>query len=334
MSDIIFQPLPWQQNQWQRLLQQLESNRLPHALLLAGPQSVGKRAFARALGALLLCHAPQYGLACGSCKSCQLLSAESHPDWHWLAPEEAGNTLKGTRAIKVDLVRDLVDSMAQTAQQGGRKVAALAPAEAMNRNAANALLKTLEEPAGSALLILISDVPGRLLPTIRSRCQRLEFPVPARDEVQRWLGPQAASMEKLEQALMEAEGKPMLARDLLTGEDAAVRQELDADLLAVLDRQLSAIVAAERWKQRDWLPLLYWLESRLVRAARAQVGASQSAGPAVERLSQLPARALFGLLDQLRSLLNQTLAGTNPNPQLAIEGFLFSACDVINIKLR
>lgn len=329
MADTISpQPLPWQHAQWQRVAQQIESERLPHALLLAGPQAVGKRTFARALGALLLCRSPQYGAACGACKSCQLLAAQAHPDWHWLAPEEAG------KAVKIDQIRDLVERMVQTAQQGGRKVAVVAPAEAMNRNAANALLKTLEEPAGSALLILVSDTPGRLLPTIRSRCQRLEFPIPARAEVQAWLQPQAASAEKLGQSLIEAEGRPMLARDLLTGEDAAVRRELDDELAAVLGRKLSVLAAAERWKQREWTALLYWLESRLIRALRAQVVPSSSASPAIMQLVELPAMALFKLLDQLRVLLQQTLAGTNPNPQLALESFLFNACDALNKKTR
>lgn len=324
MSEFISQPLPWQRTQWQRIAQQIERERLPHALLIAGPQAVGKRIFARALAALLLCRSPQYGAACGTCKSCLLLAAQAHPDEHWLAPEETG------KAVKIDQVRDLVERMTQTAQQGGRKVAVIAPAEAMNRNAANALLKTLEEPAGSATLIMISDIPGRLLPTLRSRCQRLDFPIPARIEVQAWLQPQAASAEKLELALAEAEGRPMLARDLLAGDDAALRSELDEEFAAVLGRQLSVLTVAERWKQRDWAALLYWLESRLVRALRTQVGAQPPLGPAVAQLARISATALFGLLDQLRALLNQTLAGTNPNPQLALESFLFNACEAIN----
>lgn len=328
MTDFISQSLPWQSTQWQRIQQQVEAERLPHALLLAGPQAVGKRTFARALTAQLLCAAPQYGVACGNCKSCQLLMAQAHPDAYWLAPEEAG------KAVKIDQVRDLVERMAQTAQQGGRKVAVIAPAEAMNRNAANALLKTLEEPAGSALLVLISDAPGRLLPTIRSRCQRLDFPIPPRGDVQEWLQPQASSTEKLEQALAEAEGRPMQARDLLTGEDAVIRRELDDELAAVLNRELSVLAAADRWKQREWMALLYWLESRVMRALRAQVASQSTPSSVVTQLAQVPAVALFGLLDQLRALLNQTLAGTNPNQQLALESFLFNTCDAFNKKSR
>lgn len=334
MTDFISQSLPWQHAQWQRLRQQAEAERLPHALLLAGPRGVGKRTFARALTARLLCAAPQFGVACGACKSCQLLAAQVHPDAYWLVPEEAGNTSKGARAIKIDQVRDLVERMAQTAQQGGRKVAVIAPAESMNRNAANALLKTLEEPAGSALLILLSDSPGRLLPTIRSRCQRLDFPIPARGDVQDWLQPQAPTAEKLEQALAEAEGRPMHARDLLTGEDAVLRRELDDELAALLDKQWSVLAAADRWKQHDWTMLLYWLESRLIRALRAQVAPPTPINRAVAQLSEISPIALFGLLDQLRALLNQTLAGTNPNQQLALESFLFNTCDAVNKKTR
>lgn len=317
--------LPWQHVQWQRIRQQIDADRLPHALLLAGPRWVGKRVFGRALGASLLCLSPRYGTACGECKSCRLLAAQAHPDWHWVAPEEEG------KAVKIDQVRDLVESMAQTAQQGGRKVAVIEPAEAMNRNAANALLKTLEEPAGSSLLILISDAPGLLLPTLRSRCQRLDFPIPPAAAVRSWLQIQAAA-DKADLAMAEAEGRPLLARELLIGEEAASRRELDAEFAAVLERQLPVLAAAERWKQRDWRALLQWLESRLARALRSQVSPEIEAGAVVARLAIVPPATLFALSDQLRALAQQTFAGANPNPQLALEAFLFNVCDALNKK--
>jgi hypothetical protein len=126
----------------------------------------------------------------------------------------------------------------------------------------------------------------------------------------------------------------MFARELLEGEGFALRRELSDEMAAVLKRQTSILAAVERWKQHDWTPLLYWLESRVTRALRAQASGNVASEPAVALLSQAPAVNLFGLLDQLKSLINLTLAGTNPNSQLALEGFLFAACDAVNKKTQ
>ncbi len=152
--------------------------------------------------------------------------------------------------------------MAQTAQQGGIKIVVVEPAEAMNRNAANALLKTLEEPTGSTLLMLVTDAPGRLLPTIRSRCQRLEFPVPPAAATSTWLALRGADEESSLWLYSEADGRPLIASALLDGEGFAARKELGNDLVSVLQRQVSAVAVAERWQQRDWPELLGWLQAR------------------------------------------------------------------------
>src|SRR5690606_26968585 len=152
------------QGDWQQICAQQAANKLPHALMLAGPKGIGKRHLAEALAHLLLCLAPVEGTPCGKCRSCQLNHAQPHPDFLMLAPEE------GSKAIKVDQVRGLIESLGKTAQQGGYKVLVLEPAEAMNINSANALLKSLEEPANNTLLILVSHTPSAVLPTIRSRC--------------------------------------------------------------------------------------------------------------------------------------------------------------------
>lgn len=317
-------PLPWQQAQWQRLRQQAERGQLPHALLLAGPPGIGKRRFARALGAGLLCLQARDGVACNNCRACHLLAAGTHPDWLWLAPEEAG------KAIKIDQVRQMVETMAQTAQQGGMKVLILEPAEAMNRNAANALLKTLEEPAGRALIALVADAPARLLPTIRSRCQQLLFPLPALAQAREWLLGFAHEPGSVEMALAEAGGRPLAARELLEGEGLAERKRLAQELDQLLAGKLSPLALAERWLEQPWEALLGWLQVQLVQALR-QVGAKGRGGAG---LARLPAPQLFRLLDRLHQLIAQTRAGTNPNRQLALESLLLALCDAIDSHSR
>jgi DNA polymerase III subunit delta' len=329
-ADIENLPLPWQAAHWQRLYKQSTLQQLPHALLLAGPPSVGKRRFASALAGMLICQQPQAdsGVACGSCRACLLRSAGTHPDSQWIAPEETG------KMIKVDQVRAVVDFVAQTAQQGGRKVVVVEPAEAMNRNAANGLLKTLEEPSGAACLILISDAPGRLLPTIRSRCQRIDFPIPPLAAVRSWLQGRAASEEALDAAIAEAVGRPMLASILLGGALGDQRRELAAELDQVLIGKVSVTALAERWQQLAWLDLLEWLTTRVAAAVRTKLARVPALDAVVARLAGADADALFALSDHLQERLNQTRNGGNPNIQLALEVILFNVCEAVHKKSR
>jgi DNA polymerase-3 subunit delta' len=314
-------PLPWQQAQWTRVRQQVERRQLPHALLLAGPPGIGKRRFAHALGAGLLCQQPREGVACAVCRTCQLMAAGTHPDWLWLAPEEAG------KAIKIDQVRRVVDAMGQTAQQGGMKLLVIAPAEAMNRNAANALLKTLEEPAGSALIVLVADAPAQLLPTIRSRCQQLPFPLPPLETVRQWLFTFAHEADAVTAALTEAGGRPLMARELLEGEGLAERRRLGQELEQLLAGTLSPLALAERWQQPPWEFLLGWLQAQLQQAVR-----TAAAGDSRMGLSLLAPAQLFRLLDQLQRFIAQTRAGSNPNRQLALEVLLLALRDAVDSR--
>ena len=152
MKNILY---PWQKNQWQRLLSQHRQERLPHALLLTGAAGLGKETFARQFAQFLLCKAAGESV-CGQCAGCSLILANNHPDLLMIAPEESGKN------IKVDQIRDMSATLNQTAQRAGYQVAIISPAEALNRAAANALLKTLEEPSGRVLLLLVSHQPGAL----------------------------------------------------------------------------------------------------------------------------------------------------------------------------
>ena len=156
---------PWLADPAARLRRLEAAGRLPHALLLAGARGIGKRAFGHWLAETMLCLTPTEAGACGTCGACRQLLAGAHPDYRELRPEGAG--------IRIDAVRELMAWQQLSTPEGRWRVALLEAADTLNRNAANALLKTLEEPADGALLLLVADRPGALPATVRSRCQRV-----------------------------------------------------------------------------------------------------------------------------------------------------------------
>lgn len=242
---------PWQASLWQQLAGRTQH---AHAYLLHGPAGIGKRALAERLMYLLLCQQPQGLEACGQCKSCSLLTAGSHPDNYILEPEEAD------KAIKVDQVRDLVSFVVQTAQMGGRKVVLIEPVESMNINAANALLKSLEEPSGETVLLLVSHQPSRLLPTIKSRCVQQACPLPSEAMSVAWLAdalPECTDEERVE-LLTLAAGSPLAAVSL-QGQGVREQRALVVDgVKKLLKGQQSPTQLAEGWKDIPLLLLFDW----------------------------------------------------------------------------
>ncbi|HEX5756525.1 MAG TPA: AAA family ATPase, partial [Arenimonas sp.] len=179
---------PWQQAVLDTALGALAERRLGHALLLVGPEHMGKAEFADALAQRLLCATPgDDGLACGRCRGCQLYAHGTHPDFRRETLQVNEKTGKQRSEIVIDQVRGLGAWFALTPQLGGAQVALIDPADSMNTATSNALLKTLEEPAPNRFLLLVSSRPGRLPATIRSRCQRLLFRLPPRAEALAWL---------------------------------------------------------------------------------------------------------------------------------------------------
>lgn len=262
---------PWQNKQWQQLLRQREQNRLPHALLLRGAPGCGKAGFAQALAASLLCSQPAAGAqACGVCSSCRLIAAGTHPDLRVLRPEPAKNSTskKPMLMIRIDTIRSLLTQMAMTAQiEGGYRVVILENADRMNVEAANALLKTLEEPGQNSLLILTSSHPSRLPVTVISRCQSLQFPQPPREQALAWLNavvtnetPAAeSSQERQRQAEIRldlAHGAPLLA--LQDADTAAAREILTAALLEGM--QQSALKHASKLAALPLRQSLGWMQ--------------------------------------------------------------------------
>ena len=200
---------PWNEP----LLEQFRGrlDRLPHALLVHGVPGVGKLELAERMAQLLLCeHADAARRPCGQCDGCRWFTVGNHPDFRRIEPEAlakqptegeegeegaaeaspARRTRQPSLQIKIEQVRGLADFLNLRSHRGRLRVALVHPAEDMNENAANALLKGLEEPPAGAVFILVSDRPARLLPTIRSRCVALAVPLPSRDAALKWLASQ------------------------------------------------------------------------------------------------------------------------------------------------
>lgn len=222
-------PYPWLQAVWAELTR--DRQRLPHALLLQGMRGVGKHQLALALTRWLLCQQPQNGTACGACPSCNWMDQGGHPDLRIVEPldevREGESARRGRRLISVDDIRQATQQLDLSSHQGGWRVVLITPAEAMNTAAANALLKTLEEPPPDVLLILVSHQPRRLPATVRSRCRKLTVPKPSRQLALTWLAERG--LAEAEVWLQEAGGAPMLALELAKPEQLVQRQRfLDA----------------------------------------------------------------------------------------------------------
>ena len=307
MSDVVgpLKPLPWQSAQWDTLIGQYNAQRMPHAIMLNGPEHVGKGAFARAAAHLMLCDSPMGGYACGHCKSCKLLAAGSHPDLMMLTPEEPG------KALKIDQVRKLIDYVGKTSQQGGWKVAVIEPAEAMNVNASNALLKSLEEPTKNTLLILVCHMVSGVPPTIRSRCRLTTFGLPSEAESVSWLQRQLPEgAESPNWLLTQASGRPLLAKNLASSDLLDQKREFHEVLDGVAQGALSAVVAAEKCYRHKGVERIDWMSQRVIERVKGEPGADQT-------------RVWFKFQDRLNGVKRELQSSANPNPQLLWESLLF-----------
>ena len=294
--------LPWQTAQWNSLAQRAERGSLPHALLLAGAEGLGKRAFAEAFVRARLCANPNNGHACGNCKACALLQAGTHPD-RMLVTFELNSEGKPRKEIVVEQIRLLSARLAMASQLGGWQIAVIDPADAMNPAAANALLKTLEEPTASSLIVLIADQPWRLPATIRSRCQRIDFSAPAREEAEAWL--RAQGVHDPQYALDAAGGNPGRALAFAQGGELQRRDSVAKDLLALARGRATIYHVAHAWSADEPLARLEHAARLLHEAARARAeGATSTFDPQWD-IGTL--QAGFERVNRLRELLRGPL---------------------------
>lgn len=315
-------PLPWQQSQWQGFLTRLKEGTAPHAVLLRGEPGTGKGQFALALAQYLLCESPVADTACGKCKGCLLNLGGAHPDMELIEPEEQD------KAIKVDQIRAVVNFVGKKAQLAGYRIVVLCPAEAMNINSSNALLKSLEEPGEATLLILVSHQVSALLPTIRSRCQVVEFPIPDRAEAISWLSAVVGDEHKSDKLLNVAGGAPVRALQLNDSEWLGERATVLQQWLSVLDGKRDAIRTAESWAQYPIRELLAWLLAWQIDIVKL-VAQSQDSVLNQDLIQDLqwasrqinPSR-LFACHDHLIKVKSLLQSQANPNPQLLLEEIL------------
>jgi DNA polymerase-3 subunit delta' len=268
---------PWQADDWSRL-QQLRGH-WPHALLLHGQAGIGKLRFAQHLAQGLLCEAQlANGEPCGQCPACTWFTQGNHPDYRIVVPEalaaEAGLVAaadekaekadaddgKKTRApskeIKIEQVRGLLDFCGVGSHRGGARVVVLAPAEALNVAAANALLKTLEEPPAGVVFLMVSARIDRLLPTIISRCRQWPMTAPAPELATRWLAGQGVA--EAPALLAEAGGAPLTALALASDENRALRDWTLRQLAA--GPECDAFACAEALQKLPVPLVLGWLQ--------------------------------------------------------------------------
>jgi len=324
------QPLPWQQEEWLDITALALQGRLPHALLVAGPAGVGKRQFARALVAFMLCES-RSGYACGRCRGCAQLAVGNHPNalllsregLHGLALTDTGRHEQGLahwlpekdskkRDIAIEAGRRMIEMLMLSSHYHGAKLVLVDPADALNESSVNALLKTIEEPPPDTHLLRISERPQALKPTLRSRCQRLRFAPPPAAAGLEWLRSQLPQADAA--LLAEAHGAPLRALELAASDARAQARDWAELVGGVLALKQDPIGAAQRIGKDEaaaflqWL--LVWLNERLRQALGG--GAAVLPPPALHRLIQ-------ETLDARRRIEG------NANPQMLLESLLVLA---------
>jgi len=325
---------PWHEAELVRVLAARAT--LHHALLIEGPPGIGKQDFALGLAAALLCEASDAaGRACGACLACGWFAQGSHPDFRWLRPEAkdpdfvARKDRKPSRHIRVEQIRTIASFVNIGAHRAGRKIVLIEPAETMNNVSANALLKTLEEPAGNTVFLLVCGHPDALPATVRSRCRRLALAPPPAAGAAEWLAA-TAGIDAAEAAtwVAAAGGAPLLAQRLAEPVGATAHRTVLETLARFPD--IAVVDAAASLHQFDadaWIPVVRAWATDL---ARVLGGAPPRFLPGERaRLEVLAKKTSLERVLRLEADLAATAVATEQplNPRLLAEGVMLRCCE-------
>ena len=245
---------PWQQKQADLLHSAFLQNRLSHAYLLSGVSGLGKTDFARAFAGFLLCSqdslptkrmkAEATAWSCNICKACKQFNAGTHPDLINIVPEEK------SKIIKIDQIRALSEKISQTSHAGGYQVVIISPADAMPVQAANALLKTLEEPNGKVIIFLIDDQKQVLPATIISRCQKINFSADENNALN-WLTKKMPTEKHIETLFRLSGGAPLKVKVLSKNNYLSLRDQILNHLEQIILRRANPITPIVNWLKQD-----------------------------------------------------------------------------------
>ena len=335
--------LPWHEKAWKRLAASARS--LHHGMMLSGISGIGKREFSVALAQRLLCGVSEEADPCGVCQNCKLFVAGTHPDLHVIVSEyEASEgrmeligqysdryqdaVARGKKAnpsplIPVDQIRVLIERFYQSSHISNSRVALILPADRMNANAANALLKLLEEPPAGAYFLLVTDQPGLLPATIRSRCVNEPLDAPTPEQAEKWLGSTFSDTDTATLLTNISTGPLDIVRDHQKG---ILQQQLEnlKQIDALIGGSADPLALAAQMAKQDTSSLLLWMHKLVFdllkwRGAGQVPVWSKHARLNIERFSSVKLDKLYDKLADYRRMARDQL-----NVQLALEELLIS----------
>lgn len=315
----------WQQAAWQHFSQSYQLNRLPHALLLVGVAGLGKAEFAEYLAKRLLCQDLKENHPCHTCHTCTMIKQRTHTNVLWVESEKMDS------AIKVDQIREVGEFIQQTALQPGYRIVIIHRADLMNINAANSLLKTLEEPTPQSLLILTCEQSLRLPATVLSRCQQLSFPRPTRNEALVWLSDNLpVNMQDQAELLLDlTNGAPLSALKWAKNDVLSMRQMLFESLCQLVDKKSDPVTIAANLQDVEVMYFLDFTLSWIMDILRLQCDETTHFVVNKDYLDQLqqltknyPTKKSVSVMNYLQQLRAQVCAGIHFNKPLLMESVL------------